>query len=68
MSKPFPYKDDHSVSWKCDVTLISTCTRKEEACSNISLGLVELTRSGQCYTLKELEKEGMSLARYSLTS
>ena len=63
MSKPFPYKDDHSVSWKCDAALISTYTRKEKACSNISLGLAELTRSGQCYTLKELEKKRNELGK-----
>ena len=56
MSKPFPYQDSHHVPWKYDVTLISTQTRKEKVCSNISLGLAGLTRNGQCYTLEELEK------------
>ena len=55
MPKPFPYKDSHHVSWKYDVTLISTQTGKEEVCFNVSLGS-ELTRSGWCYTPKELEK------------
>jgi len=56
MPKPFPYKDSHHDPWKYDVTLISTQTRKEEVCPNISSGLSELTRSGRCYTPKELEK------------
>ena len=42
--KPFPYQDSHHVPWKYKVSLISTQTRKEEICSNISLGLSELTR------------------------
>ena len=49
------------------MTLISTRTRKEEVCSNISLGLEELTRNGWCYTLEELEKRrkevGKSVAK-----
>ena len=56
MPKPFPYKDSHHVPWKYDVTLISTRTGKEEICFNISLDLVRLTRSGQCYTPEEIEK------------
>ena len=56
ISKPLPFQDSHHVQWKYDVTLISTQTRKEETCSNISLGLARLTRSGRCYTLEELEK------------
>ena len=56
MPKLFPYEDSHCVPWKYDVSLISTRTRKDEACSNISSGLSRLTRSGHCYTLEELEK------------
>ncbi|KAL0004876.1 hypothetical protein SO802_012437 [Lithocarpus litseifolius] len=56
MPKPFPYKDSHRVLWKYDVTLISIQTGREEVCSNISSGLARHTRSGQCYTLEELEK------------
>jgi len=56
MLKSFPYEDSHCVPWKYDVSLISTRTEKEEVCSNISSGLSGLTRSGYCYTPKELEK------------
>ena len=56
ISKPLPFQDSHHVPWKYDVTLISTQTRKEETCSNISLGLARLTKNGRCYTLEELEK------------
>ena len=56
MPKPFPYKDDHYVPWNYDISMISTHTGKEEVGSNISSGLVGLTRSGQCYTFEELEK------------
>ena len=56
MPKPFPYEDSHHVPWKYDVSLISTRTRKEEVCSNISLGLSGLTRSGCYYISEELEK------------
>ena len=55
MPKLFPYEDSHCIPWKYDVSLISTRTRKE-VCSNISLGLFGLTRSGCCYTPEELEK------------
>ena len=56
MPKPFPYEYSYHVPWIYDVSLISTRTRKEEVCSNISLGLSGLTRSGRCYTSEELEK------------
>ena len=56
MPKPFLYKDSHRVPWKYNVSLISTQTRKEEVCSNISSGLSRLTRSGRCYIPEELEK------------
>ena len=36
---------------------------KEEVCSNISSGLAGLTRSGQCYTLEELEKKGKEIGK-----
>ena len=55
LPKPFPYQDSHHVPWTYNVSLISSQTRKEEICYNISLGLSELTRSGRCYTLEELE-------------
>jgi len=55
--KPFPYENSHRVPWKYDVSLISTQIEKEEVCSNISLGLSRPTRSGRCYTPKELEKK-----------
>ena len=38
------------------MTLISSLIGREEVCSNISSGLAGLTRSGRCYTPKELEK------------
>ena len=60
MPKPFPYKDSHHVPWKYNVALISTRTGNEEVCSNVSLGLSGLIRSGQCYALKELKREGKS--------
>ena len=63
MRKLFPYKDSHRVPWKYDVTSISTKTRKEEVCSNISLGLARLTRSGWCYTLEELEKRRKKIGK-----
>ena len=63
MSKPFSYKDSHRVPWKYDVTLISTWTRKEEICSNVSSGLAWLTRSGRCYTPEELEKRKKEIGK-----
>ena len=57
MSKPFPYQDSHYVTWKYDVTSISTWTGKEKVYSNIFSGLFGLTRNGRCYTPKELEKK-----------
>ena len=63
MLKPFPYQDSHRVPWKYVVTLISTRTGKEEVCSNISSGLAELSRSGWCYTLKELEKRRKEISK-----
>ena len=60
---PFPYKDSHCVPWKYDVTLISTWTRKEEVCSNISSSLAWLTRSGRCYTPEELEKRKKEIGK-----
>jgi len=63
MSKPFPYQDSHRVPWKYDVTLISTQTRKEGVCSNISSGLDELTRSDRCFTPKELEKKRKEIGK-----
>ena len=63
MSKPFPYKDSYRVSRKYDVTLILTQIRKEKVCSNISLGLVGLTRSGRCYTPEELEKRRKEIGK-----
>ena len=63
MLKPFPYKDSHRVPWKYDVNLISTWTRKEEICSNVSSGLAWLTRSGRCYALEELEKRKKEIGK-----
>ena len=63
MSKPFPYKDSYRVSRKYDVTLILTQIREEKVCSNISLGLVGLTRSGRCYTPEELEKRRKEIGK-----
>ena len=63
MPKPFPYKDSHHVSWKYDVTLISTRTGKEKVCSSISSSLSGLTRSGKCYTLVELEKRRKEIGK-----
>ncbi|KAK9997944.1 hypothetical protein SO802_017547 [Lithocarpus litseifolius] len=63
MSKPFPYMNGHSISWKYDVTLISTSTRKEEVFSNVFSGLAELTKSGRCYTPEELEKRRKKLSK-----
>ena len=63
MPKPFPYQDSHRVPWKYNVTLISTRTRKEDVCCNIFLGLAGLTRSGRCYTLKELEKRRKEIGK-----
>ena len=45
------------------MSLISTRTRKEEVCSNISLGLFGLTRSGCCYTPEELEKRRKEIGK-----
>ena len=63
MPKLFPYEDSHRVPWKYDVTLISTQIGKEEVCSYVSLGLSRLTRSGQCYTLEELEKRRKEISK-----
>ena len=63
MPKPFPYKDSHHVPWKYNVALISIRTGKEEVCSNVSLGLSKLTRSGQYYTLEELEKRRKEIGK-----
>ena len=63
MTKLFPYKDDHSVSWKYDVTLFSACTGKENVCSTVSSGLSRLTRSGRCYTPEELERRRKDLGK-----
>ncbi|XP_030923138.1 uncharacterized protein LOC115950024 [Quercus lobata] len=63
MPKPFPYEDSHHVPWKYDVSLISTRTRKEEVCSNISSGLSGLIRSGHCYTSEELEKRRKEIGK-----
>ena len=43
--------------------MISNQTGREEVCSNISTGLARLTRSGQCYTLKELEKRRKEIGK-----
>ena len=56
MPKPFPYKDSHRVLWKYDVALISTRTRKEKVCSNVSSSLSKLTRKGRCNTVEKLKK------------
>ena len=45
------------------MSLISTRTRKKEVCSNISLGLSGLTRSGRFYTLEELEKRRKEIGK-----
>ena len=63
MLKPFPFEDSHRVPWKYDLSLLSTRTGKEEVCSNISLGLSGLTRSGHCYTLNELEKRRKKIGK-----
>ena len=63
MSKLFPYEDSHHVPWKYYVSLISARTRKEEFCSNISSGLSGLTRSGSCYSPKELEKRRKEISK-----
>ncbi|KAK9988578.1 hypothetical protein SO802_028817 [Lithocarpus litseifolius] len=61
--KPFPYEDSYRVPWKYDVSLISTQIGKEEACSNISLGISGLTRSGCYYTLEELERRRKEIGK-----
>ena len=63
MPKLFPYEDSHCVPWKYNVSLISIQTGKEKVCSNISLGLSVLTRSGHCYTLEELEKRRKGIGK-----
>ena len=63
MLKPFLYEDSHRVPWKYDVSLISTRTRKEKVCSNISSRLSGLSRSGCCYTLEELEKRRKEIGK-----
>ena len=63
MPKSFPYEDSHCVPWKYHVSLISTRTRKEEVCSNISSSLPRLTRSGCCYTPEELEKRRKEVSK-----
>ena len=63
MTKLFPYKDDHSVSWKYDVTLFSARIGKENVCSIVSSGLSRLTRSGRCYTPEELERRRKDLGK-----
>ena len=63
MSKPFPYEDNHRVPWKYDVSLISTWTKKEEVCSNISSSISRLTRNGRCYTPEELEKRRKEIGK-----
>ena len=63
MPKPFPYKDSHRVPWKYDVALISTQIGKEEVWCNVSSGLFELTRSGQCYTPEELGKRRKEIGK-----
>ena len=63
MPKPFPYEDNHRVTWKHDVSLISTQTRKEEVYFNISSGLSGLTRSGHRYTLEELGKRRKEIGK-----
>ena len=45
------------------MTLISTRIGKEEVCSNVSSGLSGLTRSGRCYTPKELEKRRKKIGK-----
>ena len=63
MPKPFLYDDSHCVPWKYDMSLISTQTRKEEVCSNISSSLPGLTRSGYYYTPEELEKRRKEVSK-----
>ena len=63
MSKPFPYEDNHRVPWKYNVSLISTWTKKEEVCSNISSSISRLTRNGRCYTSEELEKRRKEISK-----
>ena len=67
MPKLFPYEDSHRVPWKYDVTLISTQIGKEEVCSYVSSGLSRLIRSGQCYTLEELEKRRKEITKGMLS-
>ena len=64
--KPFPYKDSHHVLWNYDMALIFTRIGKEKVCSNISSGLVELTRSNRCYTFEELEKRRKEISKGTL--
>ena len=45
------------------MSLISTQTRKEEVCSNISSGLFRLTLSGRCYTPEDLEKRRKDIVK-----
>ena len=69
MPKPFPYKDDHYVPWNYDISMISTHTGKEEVGSNISSGLVGLTRSGRCYKIrKKLGKGTIEPVRNRVTT
>ena len=45
------------------MSLISTRTKKEGVCSNISSGLSRLTRIGRCYTPEELEKRRKEIGK-----
>ena len=45
------------------MSLISTRTKKEEVYSNIFSSLSGLTRSGRCYTPKELEKRRKEIGK-----
>ena len=63
MLKPFPYKDCHWVLWKYNVILISTWTRKEEVCSNVSSSLSRLIRSDRCYILEEIDKRRKEISK-----
>ncbi|KAK9997875.1 hypothetical protein SO802_017478 [Lithocarpus litseifolius] len=63
MPMPFPYEDNHHVPWKYNVSLISTRTKKEEVCFNISLGPSGLIRSGRYYTPGKLEKRWKKIGK-----
>jgi hypothetical protein len=65
--QPFPYRDNKRVPWNYGMKVISTREGKpkteDEVVGNLTSGLGGITRSGRCYTPKELEKRRKEMGK-----